>query len=197
MTRANWTDLGACRITGRLAAAWALAILTIAGCTPTTPTGNDNGDGNTNDNTVDNTNDNSAPAERAFVGAAVCQQCHSDAHADWEQTAHAGALETLRAIGQETNAECIACHTVGFGQTDGFVDEATTAHLAGVQCENCHGAAGAHSRNAGDASLRPKIDNDLMSSQVCGACHNDAHHPTFDEWQLSKHGNALAGLLAR
>lgn len=200
MTGRNWKDLTAFRTGGHLLVACALAALAITGCTPTPPAGNDNGAGNTNDNsngnTNENTNDNSTPAERAFAGAAVCQQCHSDAHADWASTAHAGALETLRAIAQDTNAVCLPCHTVGFGQTGGYVDEATTADLAGVQCENCHGAAGAHTRNPGDASLRPKIDNDLLSAQVCGACHNDAHHPTYEEWQLSKHGNALAGLLA-
>lgn len=141
------------------------------------------GDGNANGN--DNT------AEKAFVGAATCQGCHGDTHGDWSDTAHAGALETLKAIGQGANAACLPCHAVGFGLTDGFVDEATTSELAGVQCENCHEAGGAHARNPGDLALRPTIN---MASTVCGMCHTDAHHPTFDEWQLSGHAEALATL---
>lgn len=179
--------------------AWAgtsLAMLGFAamwfqGCTPSPPSGNENTNDNTAGNENQNANDNAAPAERAFVGAATCQACHANSHADWGATPHAGAFETLRAIGQHQNAVCVACHTVGFGQTDGFVDEATTPELLGVQCENCHGAAGAHARNPGDASLRPLIDATLMSSVTCGQCHTDAHHPTFDEWQLSRHADAV------
>ena len=32
------------------------------------------------------------------------------------------------------------------------------------------------------------------SSTNCGACHTDAHHPTFDEWSQSRHAAALQGL---
>jgi predicted CXXCH cytochrome family protein len=174
--------------TGASLALLGVSLLGFHGCTPGAPSGNDN--------VVDNGNDNTSPAERAFAGAAACQACHSDAHADWEQTPHAEAFETLRRINQHENAVCVQCHTVGFGATDGFVNEATTPHLIGVQCENCHGPAGAHARNPGDAALRPRIDAALMSSQVCGSCHTGAHHPTFDEWQLSRHGSALEGLRA-
>lgn len=150
----------------------------LSGCPAAGP-----GDGNTNGN--DNT------AERAFVGAATCQTCHGDTHGDWSETAHATALDSLKAIGQGENAACLPCHTVGYGLTDGFVDETATPALAGVQCENCHGAAGEHARNPGDLALRPSIS---LSSAQCGACHTDAHHPTYDEWQLSDHSTALASL---
>jgi hypothetical protein len=74
-----------------------------------------------------------------FVGAETCAQCHPGPHAEWSSTLHAGAFETLEAIGQGSNAQCVGCHSVGFGQDGGFVDRATTNALAGVQCENCHG----------------------------------------------------------
>jgi len=145
-----------------------------------------------NDNTDnDNDNGNDNVSEKAYVGAAVCQACHAEEHSDWSETAHASALEALKAIGQGASAACLPCHAVGFGETDGFVDEAATPNLAGVQCENCHGAAGEHARNPGDESNRPTVN---VSSALCGDCHTDPHHPTFDEWQLSKHSQALAGL---
>jgi predicted CXXCH cytochrome family protein len=155
-------------------------------------TDNTNGNDNTG-NTNGNENTNGNVAEKAFAGAAVCQTCHADKHSDWSETAHAGALTTLNAIGQGANADCLPCHTVGFGETDGFVDEATTPGLAGVQCENCHGAAGEHTRNVGDESKRPTVN---MSATLCGGCHTTPHHPTFDEWQLSKHATALGTLQA-
>jgi len=128
------------------------------------------------------------------VGAATCQQCHGDNHADWLTTAHATALESLEAIGQDENGECLACHVVGWEQEDGFVDVATTPELEGVQCENCHGPSGDHARRAmdGDFSDPPPLN---MASATCGECHTDAHHPTFDEWMQSRHANALSGLI--
>ena len=74
-----------------------------------------------------------------YVGAARCSQCHSTLKNNWAGTLHAQALATLEAIGQGTNAQCLPCHTVGYGQPGGFVDHATTDALAGVGCENCHG----------------------------------------------------------
>lgn len=126
-----------------------------------------------------------------FVGAQVtadesqgCQRCHSNHYDSWVQTNHDGALETLKAIGQGTNPACIVCHTVGFGQDGGFVDEATTARLAGVQCENCHGPGRDHVNNVDVVSLRPPTN---IAAAVCGKCHNGSHHPTFDEWSSSAH----------
>ena len=156
----------------------------LAGCGVPAP-GDGGGAGNGNDN-------GTGGVPRAFVGADTCAACHPDIHADWSETAHAGALDTLEAIGQGENEECLPCHVVGF-QEDGFVSRTETPQLVGVQCENCHGSATEHVANPGDASLRPTIN---MSASLCGGCHTDPHHPTFDEWQLSKHATALEGLRA-
>ncbi len=119
-----------------------------------------------------------------YVGATVCMDCHGDAHENWAQTGHARALETLKAIKQEKNSACLVCHTVGYGTPLGFKDESSTPHLAGVQCENCHGPGGSHVANVRDVSARPKV---TMAAEVCGGCHTDFHHPTFDEWKSSAH----------
>ncbi|MFO1500491.1 MAG: multiheme c-type cytochrome [Verrucomicrobiota bacterium] len=133
-----------------------------------------------------------------YVGASYCSDCHQGAHQNWELTSHAKAFDTLKAIKQEKNSECLVCHTVGFGTPVGFKDEATTPHLAGVQCENCHGPAGNHVANIRDRSARPKV---TIAAEVCGGCHNDFHHPTFDEWKGSPHGTVdpevIASILAQ
>jgi formate-dependent nitrite reductase cytochrome c552 subunit len=127
-----------------------------------------------------------------YVGAETCKQCHANIHSAWSETLHAGALVTLENIGQGSNANCIGCHTVGFGEEGGFVDRATTNALAGVQCENCHGPGKDHVMNVSDATLRPKID---ISASVCGKCHTGSHHPNFEQWGSSGHAEVVSSLV--
>ncbi len=103
-------------------------------------------------------------------------------HTDWAGTLHAQALVALGA--DATNPECLPCHSVGYGDTGGFVDATTTAGLAGVQCESCHGAALDHVQNVDDKTLRPTVS---ISADVCGKCHTGNAQPTFDEWSQSLH----------
>ncbi len=153
----------------------ALGVLTIGGCPSVPPDGNGGG-----------------TTEKIFGGAETCMACHAENHSDWSATRHAGAMDTLAGIGQDANESCVGCHSVGFG-SGGFTSVAATPELAGVQCENCHGAGAAHAADPGNLELRPVIN---MSASLCGECHNDAHHPTFEEWSLSKHGSALEGLIS-
>lgn len=152
-------------------------------CVQIPPSDNSNGNANANENVNDNTNGNSGLTGK-YVGAERCSECHVTLHRNWSDTLHAKALETLEGIGQGSNAECLPCHTAGFGESGGFVDRATTNALAGVQCENCHGPGKDHVDNIEDATLRPKID---ISASVCGACHTDAHQPNFEQWSESRH----------
>ncbi len=129
-----------------------------------------------------------------YVGSERCLQCHSRIHADWADTLHGSALETLEDIGQGTNASCLPCHTVGFGEEGGYVNRATTDALAGVGCETCHGPSRQHVENVSDVALRPPTD---ISSTVCGACHTGSHHPTFEEWSESGHSAVTPTLAGR
>jgi len=119
-----------------------------------------------------------------YVGSQRCATCHNHIHFHWSQTLHARAYETLEKIGQQNNAECIGCHTVGFGEPGGWVDRATTNDLAGVGCESCHGPGREHAENVADRSLRPPVS---ISSAVCGRCHTGMHHPNYDDWLTSGH----------
>jgi hypothetical protein len=130
------------------------------------------------------------------MGVAYCATCHGPegqaprVYEAWAGSAHAGAIEALQAIGQGENAYCLPCHTVGSkglnadpALNNGGYDETAVARLADVQCENCHGPASDHSA-VSVGSVEVTIDAD-----VCGQCHTDAHHPTYDEWQESGHSN--------
>jgi len=119
-----------------------------------------------------------------YVGSTRCSLCHVNTHKNWGQTLHAGALETLEAIGQDKNAVCLPCHAVGFGESGGFVDRATTDDLAGVGCESCHGASRDHVENIENADMRPPA---TISTSVCARCHQSEHHPHSEEWAESGH----------
>jgi len=119
-----------------------------------------------------------------FAGAQTCAECHETIYNLESNTGHAHALTTLQNIHQENNAACLPCHTVGFGVPTGFTSALATPHLAGAQCENCHGPAAAHAANEMDLTKRPRVE---LAAQVCGGCHNSSHHPTFDEWKSSGH----------
>jgi predicted CXXCH cytochrome family protein len=121
-------------------------------------------------------------AEGEYVSDGICAECHTDFHATWELTLHEEALVTLNNIGQGTNPFCLPCHTVGFGEPTGYVDEATTPELAGVQCENCHEAGGAHV--SAPLAVDMLIDK---ASEMCGSCHQGVHHPQIEEWSESGH----------
>jgi len=120
----------------------------------------------------------------AFAGASACEECHQSIHDSEAKTIHAGALQTLQKIGMGANANCLPCHTVGFGLPTGYSNQSQTPYLAGVQCENCHGAAGNHAANPGDFTVKPRVE---LAAEVCGGCHTDSHHPTYDEWKATGH----------
>jgi hypothetical protein len=125
-----------------------------------------------------------------YGGSQMCSECHENTHNSAMETRHGRAFETLRLVGQDKNASCLPCHTVGFSMPTGFTSEIKTPHLAGVQCESCHGPAGNHASNENDPAVRPRVE---LASQVCGGCHNGSHHatPTFEQWKRSGHAQVV------
>jgi len=127
------------------------------------------------------------PGDAAFVGSDACQSCHPDESATWAASGHARAGATLAAKGQAGSADCLACHTTGFGQEGGFPKSASLADhtdLGRVGCESCHGAGGDHvaegaARIGTILSLGDKCDSCVIL-QICGSCHDDANDPGFE-----------------
>lgn len=157
------------------------------------------------------------PTGLGFAGVEKCAKCHKKAFAKWKDTKHAHAFETLEHGRGETDwiprtfdPECLACHVVGWQPQEalrfksGFVDLQTTPHLAGQQCENCHGPAGEHVKleeewkKAQVASLEAKVNaqRDAMhvdlstADQMCRKCHDGDNSPKYDfdkYWDEVKH----------
>jgi hypothetical protein len=132
-----------------------------------------------------------------YRGVTFCSTCHNGGpggqqYATWSTSRHAGALNSLKSIGQGENPACVGCHTVGsYGLNadaalnNGGWDETHVDRLAGVQCENCHGPGSDH-HDPDFASVGKTLD-----ASLCGQCHNGIHHPTYDEWQSSAHAGIV------
>lgn len=118
-------------------------------------------------------------AERAdYVGPAACGQCHAEAYAVWQRSAHARADQVL---GQSPPARCLACHTTGEAP-------AGRPFFAGVTCESCHGPGAGYA--AGDVMQDPTLARalglrDLSTPEaraaLCATCHQAGTRlQTFD-----------------
>jgi hypothetical protein len=89
-----------------------------------------------------------------YIGSGKCKKCHDSAYEIWKGTPHSHAYQTLVDAKEPSNrqydAECIVCHTVGFGYQSGFTDADKTPHLENVGCENCHGPGSEHAAQPND-----------------------------------------------
>jgi hypothetical protein len=89
--------------------------------------------------------------EPTYVGSETCNKCHKNAYKIWKDSKHSHAYQTLvEAIhpsNRQYDAECIVCHTVGFGYQGGFRDADKTPLLKNVGCESCHGPGSLHVKN--------------------------------------------------
>jgi hypothetical protein len=146
-----------------------------------------------------------------YVGTEKCKKCHDAAYTVWEKSKHSHAYESLvkRAPPpalRQYDAECIVCHTVGFGYESGYRTERDTPHLKNVGCESCHGPASEHIRSEVGkveetkklwrAVLNPwkakpgetaeqKTQRQLRIDKFCSECHdidNDVHFKFEKRW---------------
>jgi predicted CXXCH cytochrome family protein len=131
----------------------------------------------------------------------TCGNCHVGMQGQWENTRHAGAYETLAALGDGAQGFCFGCHTVnqrGNATTNaGGWDVVQDTAYHDVQCESCHGPGQTHVENPDAtqplASIRAATDAD----NGCGECHSGVHHPFVDEWEQSKHAAPNATVIAQ
>lgn len=136
-----------------------------------------------------------------YAGSRACLECHAGTHATVMHTAHGGAFTNHSFVmqGGQTNQSCLACHTVGYGLPTGFAVTnrngilSYSTHLAGVQCENCHGPAARHAANPSDFTVRPRVE---IAATMCGGCHTAqsvpssvaaSHRPYYEDWNSSTH----------
>ena len=133
----------------------------------------------------------SATKTANYVGLTKCATCHFDQYKDWKTSPHGKAFDILPAKYKQ-DAECLKCHTTGYGHASGYRNNASNVGLAGISCEACHGPGDEHANNAlrlveegiteeGLKRVRTSIQRTDLNQ--CIACHiSKAHkpHPPFD-----------------
>ena len=92
-----------------------------------------------------------------YLSAKKCKACHMKQYKAWSKTTMATSFENLKPgvkadektkAGLDPNkdytadADCLKCHTTGYGKPGGFVSLEKTPKLINVQCEGCHGPGG-------------------------------------------------------
>ncbi|MEZ6057890.1 MAG: multiheme c-type cytochrome [Planctomycetaceae bacterium] len=154
-----------------------------------------------------------------YVGAETCGKCHTKAFAKWSTTGHARAFTSLSKgrpgteatwIDRKWDADCLSCHVVGWDAQNGtryaggFIDEMETPHLAGQQCENCHGPGSRHVDIELRNKSREKVDIGELATerllmkqtkaqaeqQLCSQCHDTDNSPHFNfktYWEKVQH----------
>jgi len=155
----------------------------------------------------------SAQRDLKFVGVNECKDCHKQAFEVWKNSRHAFATQSLShgradepkeyVVDRQFDPECIACHATGWNPqravrlTSGFVDMKTTPHLAGQQCENCHGPGSAHVTLEKAFARDKKVTKELtasrealMNTRDCEDCHDHDNSPHFD---FDKYWNGEGG----
>jgi hypothetical protein len=121
-----------------------------------------------------------------FVGADTCKVCHPKTYEFWATTMHAQALDSLKDDPKPNtvfDAECVDCHTTGFEYTSGWRSEAATPHLAGNQCENCHGPGSKHAADPTKAEFRKLVTvsaDQMNKNGLCERCHDPDNSPKFE-----------------
>ncbi|MEE9457088.1 MAG: multiheme c-type cytochrome [bacterium] len=140
--------------------------------------------------------------EGYYLGAEACKQCHSTPYKNASHTRHFNTFvddpeEGYRFVSSWKGAgkpdECLHCHTTGWDKSKnnhGSDEVDYRKNMLGIQCEACHGPGSEHVKGGGDPS---KITVDY-GAEMCGACHTDDHHPTYDEWETSDHKHSLTSL---
>jgi hypothetical protein len=119
-----------------------------------------------------------------YVGARACQSCHPRTFEKWTTTKHARAYDALTnpKRNREYDAECISCHTTGFGYNTGWVSAERTPLLKGNQCENCHGPGSLHAAQPDDMAFRKPMAMSAESAErtnFCARCHDEDNDHNF------------------
>jgi len=114
------------------------------------------------------------PKYKTFV---ACADCHTKQTDFWRKTRHAGAYETLVKAGSHTNKECLACHSVGMGDPEGWTDFSQLARWNEAEQQLPIWLKGLRDARSPEAALQ--ITHQAKSVHATVQCEN-CHLPVRD-----------------
>jgi cytochrome c553 len=136
-----------------------------------------------------------AAKEPVFQGAAYCEGCHAERHAEWSANNHKSvACETCHGaasghpdngklpIPADTVALCTLCHEAMPGRPQTQPQVVVAQHAADQQCKTCHNPhapkiAATAVKVAGDAAAGRKL-----ADADCASCHGAKGISPNDTW---------------
>ena len=135
------------------------------------------------------------PEGQTYTGAKKCSSCHFKQYTAWKKTKHATDAWDKVPEKYQADANCINCHSTGFGQETGFKDVAGTPNLKGTTCEACHGPGSQHEKICSKykevKKLSPEQDKEardsiykILPGNICARCHasqGHVEHPKYDK----------------
>ncbi len=135
-----------------------------------------------------------APTGQTYVGVKRCSACHFKQFMNWKKTKHATEAWDGVPAQYRTSAECLPCHSTGYGRPTGFKDEASTPNLKGNTCESCHGPGSIHEEICKPflnvKKLSPEQEKaardsiyKILPGNVCVACHITKGHKEHPKYQ--------------
>jgi hypothetical protein len=113
------------------------------------------------------------PAGATYLGPETCKACHFKEFKTWQAHKHSKNFSVLQGA-EQTNPECLKCHTTGYGKPGGFVSLEKTPNLTNTGCEACHGPGSAHveaAKNAPDSGEWDKKISKVLTN-ACVSCHD-------------------------
>jgi hypothetical protein len=126
-----------------------------------------------------------------YLGFEICMRCHAELMPQFIESRHFRAFNILEIQGKADDANCLHCHTTGFGRFSGYDkgrEEKGDIYLRGVQCEACHGPGTLHARDGSYVT---------RAWESCRECHTAQWSPDFDEreyWKRAAHCGARSAV---
>ncbi len=131
----------------------------------------------------------------------TCGNCHVGMQGQWVTSRHAGAYATLAALPAGVAQDfCFGCHTVN--ERGNALDVAAgwsvvqDSAYRDVQCESCHGPGLTHVENPDASQPLASIAVGATLTNGCAECHQGAHHPFVEQWEVSRHSTVPVGTRA-
>ncbi|MDF1614950.1 UshA-like (seleno)protein [Desulfurivibrio alkaliphilus] len=114
-----------------------------------------------------------------YLGWTACAQCHQPQTANWQQSRHAQAYETLEQRQRQYDPACISCHVTGTYEDDESLALSLPAPLRGVGCEVCHGPGRQHVAGRDQAGAATALTR-RPPAETCRRCHTVDQSPDFN-----------------